>query len=434
MEPLFSPRAPYYRDLSEEDQGGLESVQQLNLDVSTEELLSAERAFTYTNLYAMLGNGDTVLWLSPHANVMRQYGGAILSCSTLLAYRFLFNVDGKEIFATASSSAAHSENLIVVGALLVANASDVYELEFRKLGRHHQVFFNAPTFVFLLEQFRSLKVLSLTSLEMDEDQIRALGALSRPGLEIKLKCCRILGASAAVLAQVLGRNQGPTKLHYCKIDAFDLSIGLRGNSRLKSFTAFLSGFRDVVNQKRLAIAGALKENKGLVDLELWYDFRMSDETWDAVCDSLKTHPTLQVLHLQITKRFETPALPNSRRLALMDMLKVNMLIHTIRLHHHYRQHELFRESVVPYVERNRFRPGVRAIQKTYPIAYRAKVLGRALFAVRTDPNRLWMLLSGNAEIAFPSTSNAAVLPAAVTGASAANVATPTACLKRKARP
>jgi hypothetical protein len=29
--------------------------------------------------------------------------------------------------------------------------------------------------------------------------------------------------------------------------------------------------------------------------------------------------------------------------------------------------------------------------------YRVKVLGRALLAVRTDPNRFWMLLSGNAD-------------------------------------
>jgi hypothetical protein len=31
-----------------------------------------------------------------------------------------------------------------------------------------------------------------------------------------------------------------------------------------------------------------------------------------------------------------------------------------------------------------------------PIAYYAKVLGRPLPAVRTDPNRFWMVLSGNA--------------------------------------
>ena len=68
------------------------------------------------------------------------------------------------------------------------------------------------------------------------------------------------------------------------------------------------------------------------------------------------------------------------------------------------KHELFRESVIPYLETNLFRPRLLAIQKTRPIAYRATVLGQALLAVRTDPNRLWMLLSGNAEVAFPSTT------------------------------
>jgi hypothetical protein len=43
-------------------------------------------------------------------------------------------------------------------------------------------------------------------------------------------------------------------------------------------------------------------------------------------------------------------------------------------------------------------------KKTRPIAYRTKVLGRALLAVRTDANSFWMLLSGNAEVAFPSTT------------------------------
>jgi hypothetical protein len=64
----------------------------------------------------------------------------------------------------------------------------------------------------------------------------------------------------------------------------------------------------------------------------------------------------------------------------------------------------FRGSVIPYLEANRLRPRLLAIQKLRPIAYRAKVLGRALLAVRTSPNRFWMLLSGNAEVAFLSTT------------------------------
>ena len=46
-----------------------------------------------------------------------------------------------------------------------------------------------------------------------------------------------------------------------------------------------------------------------------------------------------------------------------------------------------------------------------PPAYRAKVLGRALFATHTDANSLWMLLSGNPEVTFPW-ATAATAPAA----------------------
>ena len=136
---------------------------------------------------------------------------------------------------------------------------------------------------------------------------------------------------------------------------------------------------------------------------------MNDETWSAVCDSLKTHPTLEVLDLH-GKLPWAPDLITSRTQALLDMMKTNTSIHTLRVSEMYREHEMYRESVIPYLETNGFRPRVLAIQKTRPIAYRAKVLGRALLAVRTDPNRFWMLLSGNAEIAFPS-SNAPTTPA-----------------------
>jgi hypothetical protein len=43
-------------------------------------------------------------------------------------------------------------------------------------------------------------------------------------------------------------------------------------------------------------------------------------------------------------------------------------------------------------------------KKTRSIPYRAKVLGRALLSAYTDANRFWILLSGNAEVTFPSTT------------------------------
>jgi hypothetical protein len=89
------------------------------------------------------------------------------------------------------------------------------------------------------------------------------------------------------------------------------------------------------------------------------------------------------------------------------MMKFNKSIHTIYfLNLHYSQHELFRTSVDPYLDTNRFRPRVRAIQKSRPTAYRAKMLGLALLSARNDSNSFWMLLSGNADVAFPSNSTA----------------------------
>jgi hypothetical protein len=450
--------------------GNPEGLRELNLNVSTEELLSVKRAFTYADLYAMLGNDETVVWLTPHAAVMRHMrpnGRAQRCVPSLLAYRFSIDADGKDIFIVTSSPAARLEIFAFVVRLLAVKASEVFELNLIHLRRGRQVFDIAPTcFEYLMRQCQSLKVLSLFDIEMDEDQIRALGAVSRPGLEIKLVFCRFSGASAEALAEVLKRNQGPTELRGCVIDNFILADGLRGNSRLKYLGSFcLSSSNDTGSREVLAITSALRENKGLVYLGIRPDSTMSDQSWDAVCDFLKTftHPTLQVLDLAIIQLHGVaPAVLNLRVAllieALVDMLKVNMSIDTIPWNlmsvatipwNPQYSSELFRRSVVPYLETNRFRPRLLAIQKSSPILYRVKVLGRALLATRTDPNLFWMLLKGNAEIAFPSTtanlpspatavatSTAAVFPAAINSVpdSAADVATPAGCLKRKARP
>jgi hypothetical protein len=99
----------------------------------------------------------------------------------------------------------------------------------------------------------------------------------------------------------------------------------------------------------------------------------------------------------------TPMAPDvitSRTQALVDVIKVNTSIHTIHVDLCYSETEMYRELVIPYLETNRFWPCLLAIQKTRPIAYRTKVLGRALLAVHADPNRFWMLLAGNAEVFF----------------------------------
>jgi hypothetical protein len=458
MERLFSPFSANtrYRD-SQVDREELRRdpnlLQNRILDVSTEELLSAERAFTYADLYAMLGIGDTVLWFTPDGFIMPTIGrGGVLSLHLQSDYKFSFKVNGESMVVLARSYEALLEIVDVVCRLLVAHASEVNHLELRNLGQSNDIVFSAPIFASLAEHCQTLKALTLENITLDEDHCRVLGNFSRPGLEVELKYCRIEGVGAnEALVEILGRNQGPTKLDYCDINSFVLVNGLRGNSRLKSLTQYISS-----DPEFPAIARALRENKGLVDLHLWHDIWMSNEAWDAVFDSVKTHPTLRVLSLQpVQARLEPPlssAQLKSRLQPLVKMLKVNMLIEAIYVHAFYNQHELFRGSIISSLETNWLRPRVRAIQKTRPMAYRAKVLGEALVKVRMFPNSVWTFLSENADVAFPSTTATippANLPtpataavtvtasraASTTGASvAANVVTPTVCQKRKAHP
>jgi hypothetical protein len=434
MEPLFSrcihrlwdlldPQG-YLDDFEEEYwdylEGEFEHFQELNLDVSIDELLSAARAFTYADLYAMLGNEDTMAWLTPHASLVRADGRAAL-CSDHVPYfyKFTFNVDGKYIDALASSRehlleicdvifrlvAVSVVHRVILDGPFINAVSVVHSYNFHDWECSDGTFINARTFAYLMEECQSLKVLSLVNLDMDENHCALSGACSRPDLEIVLDGCRITDGGASALAEVLGRNQGPTKLSLCKIDNLVVADGLRGNSRLKSLRPRLSSSSEDGKRDVLAIAGALKENKGLVDLDLCHDFTMNYRTWNTVCDSLKTHPTLEVLDLHTSGSdgvaILAPSVITSRIQALLDMLKVNTSIHTLSLNAHYSEHELFRESVIPNLETNRFRPRLLAIQRTRHIPYRAKVLGRALFAIRNDPNRFWMLLSGNIEVAFP---------------------------------
>jgi hypothetical protein len=428
------------------------------LNVSIEELLSADRAFTYADLYAMLGDGDTLVWLTPHAFIARK--GSSRSYSS--TFCFTFNADTKGIVAFSRSPEHLLEICDVVVRLLAASVVHSVHLNWNDIVA---ALINAPTLAYLLLQCQSLKRLSLMRLPLDENHCRALGDYSRPGLEIVLGGCNLTNAGTSALVEVLGRNQGPTRLAYCVIDNIILADGLRGNTRLKSFKPRISSNRDVGNREVLAIVDALRENKGLVDLDLGAScFRVNSETWDGICDSLKTHPTLEVLNLRsaVMEATEAPAVITSRMQALVDMMKINLSMHKIILRDLYSRHELFQGSVIPSLATNRLRLRVRAIQKTRSMSYRAKVLGRALLAARSDANSFWMLLSGNAEVAFPSTivtatltanlpTSAAATSTEIVAAAAAisptteaastisvsvvdSVATPTVVRKRKARP
>jgi hypothetical protein len=243
----------------------------------TEELLSAEREFTYVDLYTMSGNQNTVFWSTPHAAIARESEGVIHSWLRL-SYRFSFSADCKEMVAWACSPEHLLEICFNVVLRLLAR-SVIHSLILQSWSNRVAVI-TAPTLAYLMEHIPSLKLLSLKGIQMDENHCRVLGAYSRPDLEIILIRCKVTSAGASALVEVIGRNQGPTELTDCEIVLLD---GLRGNSRLKSLTPSLddirgagyqerpviaSGSPDDTKRKVLAIAGILKENTGLVVLIL----------------------------------------------------------------------------------------------------------------------------------------------------------------------
>jgi hypothetical protein len=245
MEHLFSPCIRYFHGGWQHKSFERQGPRELKLDVSIEELLSPERAFTYTDLYAMLRNGQTMAWLTPHAAVM--YSDA--SPGSFCDENFGFNADGKRMAVVLGPSSEELVEICHVVLRLLA-ASVIHSVCITGMRSSLDVLINAPTLAYLMEQCQSLRFLSLTYLEMDGDHIRVLGDSSKPGLEIELQQCRATGAAGAVLAQVLGRNQGPTTLeNWCGNRNIDNLIvvadGLRGNTRLKSWRAGISKNSDV---------------------------------------------------------------------------------------------------------------------------------------------------------------------------------------------
>jgi hypothetical protein len=137
MDPLFS-LCNRLCDLLESRgrEGHRKWLQELNLDVSTEELFSAQRTFTYADLHDMVANDNAVVWLTPNAAVVGGHNRAINPWMLLDGARCIcFKADGKVLFGWARSAEHLSEICDVV--LRVLAASVVHSLLFNKWDSRH---------------------------------------------------------------------------------------------------------------------------------------------------------------------------------------------------------------------------------------------------------------------------------------------------------
>jgi hypothetical protein len=145
----------------------------------------------------------------------------------------------------------------------------------------------------------------------------------------------------------------------------------------------LSGKNSV---KKLVIAGTTGEA----------DRRSSEETWSLFFRSLSTHPLIEVVSLIIPWTHLSATLKTKRVHAILQMLRLNTVVHTIILANSFRREALYQNSILPRLEINRscFEVQRLALKRADP-SIRSQLLGRALHMVQYNPNLVFLFLSEN---------------------------------------
>jgi hypothetical protein len=258
--------------------------------------------------------------------------------------------------------------------------------------------------LFLQESPSCLRQVTLYYMALSADQCRALATMSRLDVELKIIECGLVYDAAGAFVECLQSNRGPVDLYKCNIDSQILASALSGNSRVTKLKTHYPSTNDAGTAVWFR---NLANNKGLVDLDL-FSWSISNDNWSVLCESLKTHPTLTKLDLHCTLPMSHTAgvrivLTDNdkahRTRLLAEMMQENAILHTIALPEDERDEQIYTESILPYLETNRYRPRVLAIKKA-DFALRRPLLGRALQTepVRNDSNLRWMFLSGNPDV------------------------------------
>jgi hypothetical protein len=256
--------------------------------------------------------------------------------------------------------------------------------------------------LFFQESRESLRQVTLECMVLNEDQCLALATMSRVGVKLEILGCSLSNDAAGAFVECLQSDRGPVELIRCNIESQVLTSALTGNSRVTKFQPI---YKRVRNNADMAILfAALFNRRGPVNLDI-SRFHMSHDNWSFLCESLKAHPTLTSLDLRNTMPWRRSCADASvvsdeekshRTRLLAETMKENITLHTVHLSEDERDEQIYKESILPYLGMNLYRPRVLAMNKV-DISLRRAFLGRALQtdSVRNDSNLLWMFLSGN---------------------------------------
>jgi hypothetical protein len=264
--------------------------------------------------------------------------------------------------------------------------------------------------LFFQESRSCLRQFTLQNMVLREDLCLALATMSRLDVELNVHGCCLPNGVAGAFVECLQSDRGPVKLGMCPISSQILANALTGDSRVTTLRPY---FDEADDAEKAIVFRALANNRGLVHLELGNE-NISDENWTIMCHSLQAHLTLTSLGLCFTIDLPAmntrPANPAGAAITLLaderktrrtrvlaEMIKKNTVLHTIRLAEGEYDQQVCTEEIRPYLVTNLYRPRVLAVKKTKNRPFREKVLGRAVYSVRSNPNLVWMLLSENVD-------------------------------------
>jgi hypothetical protein len=277
----------------------------------------------------------------------------------------------------------------------------------------------------LIQQCPSLIRLYFSGFSLQEEIVHALWPGAGNNIEIVLESCRTAISGTVALVESLQRNLGPTQLIGCDIfpSASALADGLSGNDKVKLLK--LSGGSLITEGNMRKLVLSLSHNQGLEELD-FDKHTFSDENWGILCQSLTIHPSLK--RMDVSRPMNTlfgvdvgvggPIFPlpggneafasfnesslseaqkTRRAEKVLEMLKVNTVLHNITLTFQDYNEQILHDEIHPRLLVNRYRPRVRELKGTQDDNLRAKLLGRALHSVNKQPNLLWMFLTSHKE-------------------------------------
>jgi hypothetical protein len=263
---------------------------------------------------------------------------------------------------------------------------------------------------FLFRESRSnVRSLSFLHCILNEEHIRALSTESRPDMKVNLSSCELedtVGCRNAFV-ECLRNNKGPTELSIYDIDLRVLASALRDNSRVTSID-LLRG-QDVDHTGQGKLFRALADNRDLVEVNL-RRFCINDENWAVLREYLQGHPTLTSLSLEYacplsstgTTRLNLSKEQKGVRARMVaEMMRENTILPVINFRAVESDEQIYKQAFPPHLVSNRYRPRVIAVTEICNRQIRKKVLGRALYSVRSNPNLVRMFLSENVKVFAP---------------------------------